>query len=76
MLPPLARELYNGIPGIRLDNAPWLARYSALFYAVRGALAVLSRTAREPIKIACRNVALIYCIGPARKSNVRFDASI
>lgn len=39
MLPSPARELYSGIPGICLDNAPWLARYSALFYAVRGALA-------------------------------------
>lgn len=39
VLPPPARELYNGILGIRLDNAPRLARYSALFYAVRpGAL--------------------------------------
>lgn len=43
MLPPLTRELYNGILGICLDNAPWLARYSALFYAVRGASAVLPR---------------------------------
>lgn len=35
MLPLPARELYNGIPGIRFDNALRLARYSALFYVVR-----------------------------------------
>jgi len=63
MLPPLARELYSGIPGIRLDNAPWLARYSALFYAVRDALAA----ALEPIKMTCRNVASIYVGTRARK---------
>jgi hypothetical protein len=43
MLSARARELHNGILGIRLDNAPRLARYSALFYAVRGTLAALPR---------------------------------
>lgn len=49
MLPPLARELYSGIPGIRLDNAPWLARYSALFYAVRDALRRRSRADKDDV---------------------------
>lgn len=46
MLPSPARELHSGIPGICLDNAPWLARYSALFYAVRGALAAAPHSSR------------------------------